>query len=551
MRFETVLSLGLTFATGGLAAVLLLYAVGYLFIYRKLMKGTRRLPFGRLLFWGILLCYAFVVLSATIFYRFPSMEREPVYSLFYSYREAWIRWSAGSWRNILLNFCMFLPLGFLLPLGFQSLRKGWKVLILAFGSSLAIELLQLVTKRGMFEPDDLLGNTVGALIGYGIFLLGWQILSKIKKTPGVKWSKVLLAQLPLLLTAGAFLIIFACHYFRELGVHPYLPLDTINKKYLHVTSSLAFSPEETAGMVYQSRRLTTAEITSRGEEIFHSLGTSLRADRTDAYDNEVFLYSEDGNYSLILARQGGSYYLNNFSVLFPKEPDAPGLQERAEDQPADQTNADGASAALASANGMSTASANADGMSAASANADGMSAASANADDKSMAPASAAGISGASEAEIREALTAMGIGLPNASEVTFQEEGNGWYRFSYDIVPADGEVLMGFVSCDYRGSAGIASVRYQLIACTPVKEYPLISPREAYERIQNGKFNCYPYSFHDVPDEDFSTKKSHDLQITAFDVTYVCDSKGFYQPTYEFTGLMDGKELTIMIPAVK
>ncbi len=521
MRFETVLSLGLTFATGGLAAVLLLYAVGYLFIYRKLMKGTRRLPFGRLLFWGILLCYAFVVLSATIFYRFPSMEREPVYSLFYSYREAWIRWSAGSWRNILLNFCMFLPLGFLLPLGFQSLRKGWKVLILAFGSSLAIELLQLVTKRGMFEPDDLLGNTVGALIGYGIFLLGWQILSKIKKAPGVKWSKVLLAQLPLLLTAGAFLIIFACHYFRELGVHPYLPLDTINKKYLHVTSSLAFSPEETAGMVYQSRRLTTAEITSRGEEIFHSLGTSLRADRTDAYDNEVFLYSEDGNYSLILARQGGSYYLNNFSVLFPKEPDAPGLQERAEDQPADQTNADGASAALA------------------------------NADDKSMAPASAAGISGASEAEIREALTAMGIGLPNASEVTFQEEGNGWYRFSYDIVPADGEVLMGFVSCDYRGSAGIASVRYQLIACTPVKEYPLISPREAYERIQNGKFNCYPYSFHDVPDEDFSTKKSHDLQITAFDVTYVCDSKGFYQPTYEFTGLMDGKELTIMIPAVK
>jgi glycopeptide antibiotics resistance protein len=43
-----------------------------------------------------------------------------------------------------------------------------KVALLGFLTSLSIELLQLVLKRGLFEFDDMFHNTFGVILGYGI-----------------------------------------------------------------------------------------------------------------------------------------------------------------------------------------------------------------------------------------------------------------------------------------------------------------------------------------------------------------------------------------------
>lgn len=95
-----------------------------------------------------------------------------------SYQDAWVNFSAAAWRNIILNICMFVPFGVLLPSCIKSCQSWWKTYLAGFVFTVGIESVQLVARRGLFELDDIMGNTVGAMIGYGIFALGicaWQI----------------------------------------------------------------------------------------------------------------------------------------------------------------------------------------------------------------------------------------------------------------------------------------------------------------------------------------------------------------------------------------
>lgn len=64
-----------------------------------------------------------------------------------------------------MNAVMFLPFGFLLPVLWRKCRN-WKATTLAgFATSALIELLQLFCFRAT-DVDDLLMNTLGALLGY-------------------------------------------------------------------------------------------------------------------------------------------------------------------------------------------------------------------------------------------------------------------------------------------------------------------------------------------------------------------------------------------------
>ena len=73
-------------------------------------------------------------------------------------------WSWRAWNiqknQILANIMMFLPVGILAG----KLWK-WESLLIAAGFSAAVEVLQLVTARGLCEFDDVIHNMIGALIG--------------------------------------------------------------------------------------------------------------------------------------------------------------------------------------------------------------------------------------------------------------------------------------------------------------------------------------------------------------------------------------------------
>ena len=84
---------------------------------------------------------------------------------------AWQRlgWYRTSLTLIVLNILILVPLGYLVPKVFFRTRRWWKMLLIGFAVSLIIESVQLFAHLGTFDTADLLHNTVGAIIGYGIF----------------------------------------------------------------------------------------------------------------------------------------------------------------------------------------------------------------------------------------------------------------------------------------------------------------------------------------------------------------------------------------------
>ena len=79
----------------------------------------------------------------------------------------------GNWTlfrfNVIGNVCVFMPLGVFLPKLFERCRRLLAVLVLSLELSLAIEIVQLVTKIGSFDVDDLLLNTIGGILGYFVY----------------------------------------------------------------------------------------------------------------------------------------------------------------------------------------------------------------------------------------------------------------------------------------------------------------------------------------------------------------------------------------------
>lgn len=60
-------------------------------------------------------------------------------------------------------------IGFILPVIARKCRSGFFIILSGFGLSLVVETIQLITKVGCFDVDDLILNTLGAALGYLAF----------------------------------------------------------------------------------------------------------------------------------------------------------------------------------------------------------------------------------------------------------------------------------------------------------------------------------------------------------------------------------------------
>jgi len=69
--------------------------------------------------------------------------------------------------NLLGNIGVFVPFGFLIPLA--TGWRWWRSLSAFVLGVLVLEMLQLVTKRGSFDVDDVLLNAIGFAIGYILY----------------------------------------------------------------------------------------------------------------------------------------------------------------------------------------------------------------------------------------------------------------------------------------------------------------------------------------------------------------------------------------------
>lgn len=73
--------------------------------------------------------------------------------------------------NIAGNIAAFMPFGFLLPFITERRMQTGKVLVYSFLLSLSAETIQLLSRTGAFDVDDLILNTVGGVLGYWCYAI--------------------------------------------------------------------------------------------------------------------------------------------------------------------------------------------------------------------------------------------------------------------------------------------------------------------------------------------------------------------------------------------
>ena len=77
-----------------------------------------------------------------------------------------------SLSQIYMNICMFIPMGYLLPYVFDWFRRNVarRVIPVCFLASLLIENIQLVSRHGFYDLDDIITNTLGGIIGRLLYI---------------------------------------------------------------------------------------------------------------------------------------------------------------------------------------------------------------------------------------------------------------------------------------------------------------------------------------------------------------------------------------------
>lgn len=135
----------------------------------------------RNLFWWVcflayLLLLGYVVFYSSFFGRAEHLDYRYNLTLFQEIGR-YYNWGmrTGNWNlfylNVMGNVCVFIPWGIFLPKLFTKCKNPLLTILFSFELSFCVELIQLVTKVGSFDVDDLLLNTIGGLCGFLIYTI--------------------------------------------------------------------------------------------------------------------------------------------------------------------------------------------------------------------------------------------------------------------------------------------------------------------------------------------------------------------------------------------
>ena len=320
MRLTDIIGLAQQYLVFGiiLAAVLgAAAAAGYFLVYKKLMKGKKRVRPLQVLWAVVTLCYLAVLFCATLLDRYAGeswWSVRGILPLFYSYRDAWNSFTGTAWRNIVLNILLFVPLGFLLPLGLKRFRRFWATYLAGLLCTVFIEAMQLFLRRGVSEMDDIFNNFLGTMIGYGCFAF----VRSIRRCMSGKKAdalRVTALQIPLVATVLMFLGIAVLYNRQELGNLTSSWIVRQDMEGVEVRTSVSYSGEEGVAPVYRLTVMTREETRKFAEDFFSALGQTFDESRIDLYDNTAFYWSNEGS-SLTMEYSGKTWNYTDYDLSF-------------------------------------------------------------------------------------------------------------------------------------------------------------------------------------------------------------------------------------------
>ena len=141
------------------------FAIG-LFLVLKFSNDKNHIRLASKL---LLIEYILLLFCSTVLFRTGNKDVK------YSVEPLWSYESIQDGNSVLIaenfmNVVAFIPIGFLLGCSFRKNRL-WKVILIGICISAIVEGLQLYFKRGFAEVDDVIHNTLGCIIGYGLYSL--------------------------------------------------------------------------------------------------------------------------------------------------------------------------------------------------------------------------------------------------------------------------------------------------------------------------------------------------------------------------------------------
>ena len=117
----------------------------------------------------LLVEYVFLIFCSTVIFRATGEISKYDFHPFWSYKAIQDGRENLLAENI-MNVIVFIPVGLLLSIAFKQVT-WWKALLIGCEISIIIETLQFFLMRGFSELDDVMHNTLGCLIGYGIMTI--------------------------------------------------------------------------------------------------------------------------------------------------------------------------------------------------------------------------------------------------------------------------------------------------------------------------------------------------------------------------------------------
>lgn len=447
--------------------------VSYKFIYKKIFKGKKEVSRYQFVLSVILLGYLFLVFALTGLSRGDNFTNKIINLNFLSsYLDVWYSWSLTPLLLLILNILMLAPLGFLLPLISKKFDSAKNILLAAFAFTIFIEVFQLLTRRGIFELDDLFHNTIGSMVGYFIVKVFLELKDSKKVRKNTIIKALIIPTVYIAIFTGA-IIVYNTKEFGNLNINPFEYTDVSNIK---IYSDIEFSDKDDKASVFYNINSNKRE---KALDIIKILNDNFNVPQLNKTgmdgDNIQYVFdtTSDSMYSMTYFYKDGTWSLNN---------------------------------------GYSS-------------------------DNIKNIKLSDSYIQ-----EIEELLKKKAL-LPDNATLKYDE--NNFLRWddnNSDIKNSKKDFIYGTIMIANSADENIQSLYYGITDNKYIRDIEIISPKDAFEQIKKGNFYIYnPFNSGDK------------VQITNIEISYMYDSKGYYQPVYKFTGSVNGEKemFSAVIPASK
>jgi len=446
----------------GVIALAVLIGIGYFVIYKKLLRGRKKITIKQMIMITLIAGYLIIVVGVTFLNRGAGIYNTSNFNFLSSYKAAWNDFDVRTWQYLIFNIIMFIPLGILLPIAHKKFQNIMLTIVAGLILTILIEFLQFVTAFGIFELDDIFNNLLGAIVGYSMVMT----VISLKKRQKHKYRKALAYFSPFLIVIILFTGVFTYYNLKEFGNLSEKYDYKLNTKNTTITSDLFFSSEEKIVPIYKAPTLSKDSAREFVVDFFANINIDTSDLEIIDYYEEAIYWVRDRSYNIWLNNLDGSISYTDFSKF-----------------------------------------------------------------DDAISPTNA------SIDVITEKLEYFDINIPAEAEIESDE--GGYYEFIVEKKVDGNTLIHGVLSCSYYNDDTLKNIDNNLVVYEKVKDVAVISEKEAYENIKEGKF-AYRIDI----------DKIDTIEINDIFLDYRLDSKGYLQPVYIFNSLINDEPYSIIIPAL-